>query len=173
MPMPMSWGTFFPQCPEVHLRTTGVQRSKEEKFLKEVIESNICKSGGRSWFREGIVEEGRNRRIFSCTGSWVIHFSKGQEKWGIGQQCRANKRSRAGVWGKSDKVYKESMFLYNNKKPKAARVVVYTTHGDIASPANRYLTRWGTRHRRWWRGSREHPGCKRIRAFRFHEPLTC
>lgn len=38
-----------------------------------------------------------------------------------GQQCggyRENKRSRAGVWRPSYKVYKESVFLYNNKKTK-------------------------------------------------------
>lgn len=38
-----------------------------------------------------------------------------------GQQCRGhreNKRSRAGVWRQSYKVYKESVFLYNNKKTK-------------------------------------------------------
>lgn len=49
----------------------------------------------------------------------------------------------AGVWRQSYKVYKESVFLYNNKKPKATRAVVYTKHGDIASLANRFLTRQG------------------------------
>lgn len=49
----------------------------------------------------------------------------------------------AGVWRQSYKVYRESVFLYNNKKPKATRAVVYTKHGDIASLANRFLTRQG------------------------------
>lgn len=40
---------------------------------------------------------------------------------GTGQQCRGHrekKRSRAGVWRKSYKVYKESVFLYINKNQR-------------------------------------------------------
>lgn len=70
---------------------------------------------------------------------WLIHFSNGQQCKGY----RENKSSRAGVWRKFYKVYKESVFLYNNKKPKATRAVVYTKHGDIASLADRFLTRQG------------------------------
>lgn len=70
---------------------------------------------------------------------WLIHFSNGQHCKGY----RENKSSRAGVWRKFYKVYKESVFLYNNKKPKATRAVVYTKHGDIASLADRFLTRQG------------------------------
>lgn len=55
---------------------------------------------------------------------------------------------KARVWRKSYKVYKESVFLYNNKKPKATRAVVYTKHGDIASLANRFLTRRGDKTER-------------------------
>lgn len=81
-----------------------------------------------------------------------------------GQQCRGhreNKRSRAGVWRKSYKVYKESVFLYNNKKPKATRAVVYTKHGDIASLANRFRTRRETRQRGAQGRAGERAACKR------------
>jgi hypothetical protein len=54
----------------------------------------------------GIEKEDRGAAGL-CTGSRLIHFSDGQ-------QCRGhreNKRSRAGVWRKSYKVYKESVSL--------------------------------------------------------------
>lgn len=45
---------------------------------------------------------------------WLIHFSNGQQCKGY----RENKSSRAGVWRKFYKVYKESVFLYNNKNQR-------------------------------------------------------
>lgn len=45
---------------------------------------------------------------------WLIHFSNGQQRKGY----RENKSSRAGVWRKFYKVYKESVFLYNNKNQR-------------------------------------------------------
>lgn len=44
---------------------------------------------------------------------WLIHFSNGQQCKGY----RENKSSRAGVWRKFYKVYKESV-LYNNKNQR-------------------------------------------------------
>ena len=61
-------------------------------------------------------------------------------------------------------MYKESVFLYNNKKPKATRAVVYTKHGDIASLANRFLTRRGDKTERGaWDGVKagERAACKK------------
>ena len=97
----------------------------------------------------------------------IIHFSNRARNEASGQQCRGhreNKRSRARVWRKSYKVYKESVFLYNNKKPKATRAVVYTKHGDIASLANRFLTRRGDKTERGaWDGVKagERAACKK------------
>lgn len=58
------------------------------------------------------------------------------------------------------KCIKNLCFSTITKKPKATRAVVYTKHGDIASLANRFLTRRETRHR-GAQGAGERAACKR------------
>lgn len=84
----------------------------------------------------------------------------------MGQQCRGhreeNKRSRARVWRNLTKCIKNLCFSTITKKPKATRAVVYTKHGDIASLANRFLTRQGNKtegYRVGWGGERA--ACKK------------
>lgn len=82
----------------------------------------------------------------------------------LGQQCgghRENKRSRAGVWRQSYKVYKESVFLYNNKKTKGYKSgCIYKTR-RYCFTCNRFLTRRETRQRGAQGGAGERAACKR------------
>lgn len=60
------------------------------------------------------------------------------------------------------KCIKNLCFSTITKKPKATRAVVYTKHGDIASLANRFLTRQETRQRGAQGGrAGERAACKR------------
>lgn len=65
------------------------------------------------------------------------------------------------------KCIKNLCFSTITKKPKATRAVVYTKHGDIASLANRFLTRRETRQRGAQGGAGERAACKkRVRGER-------
>lgn len=92
-----------------------------------------------------------------CTGSRIIHFSNGRERRHRGNSAGATGRIRdreLGFGVNLTKCIKNLCFSTITKKPKATRAVVYTKHGDIASLANRFLTRWGDKTERGMGGGR-------------------
>lgn len=141
-----------PQDPRGQLRVLRVVRGAGVGGGAEPGLLELAATDPGSGAPPGGEKEDKGAAAGFCTGSRIIHFSnRARETRHRGNSAGATGRIRDRELGfgiNLTKCIKNLCFSTITKKPKATRAVVYTKHGDIASLANRFLTRQGDKTER-------------------------